>query len=44
MLQRLGVPDLPEGDVLTWEETMRQQAFAHPGRQALATPPHGATA
>ena len=26
ILQRLGVPDLPEGDVLGWEEAMRQQA------------------
>jgi uncharacterized damage-inducible protein DinB len=26
ILQRLGVPGLPEGDVLGWEEAMRQQA------------------
>lgn len=26
ILQRLGIPDLPEGDVLTWEATMRRQA------------------
>ena len=26
ILQRLGVPNLPEGDVLGWEATVRQQA------------------
>jgi uncharacterized damage-inducible protein DinB len=25
ILQRLGLPDLPEGDVLTWEATTRRE-------------------